>query len=101
MPQILVALDYTLGKPQQIVIAGERDAEDTGALLREVHGTYSPNKIVLLADTDGAAFLAAKLPALREMNPIDGQATAYVCENFTCRAPVTDPAELRALLQQS
>jgi uncharacterized protein YyaL (SSP411 family) len=29
---------------------------------------------------------------------IDGQATAYVCENFTCQAPVTNPDNLRKLL---
>jgi uncharacterized protein YyaL (SSP411 family) len=69
--------------------------------LREVHHAYLPNRILLLADGESAAFLAEKLEALREMKPIDGRATAYVCENFTCRAPVTAPAELRALLQQS
>jgi hypothetical protein len=46
----------------------------------------------------GGAFLAQKLEVLREMKPVDGKATAYVCENFTCQAPVTDPAALRALL---
>jgi hypothetical protein len=101
MPQMLVALDYSLSKPQQIVIAGERDAEDTRALLREVHRAYLPNRILLLVDREGGAFLAEKLEALREMKPIDGGAAAYVCENFTCRAPVTEPAELSALLQQS
>jgi uncharacterized protein YyaL (SSP411 family) len=29
---------------------------------------------------------------------VDGKAAAYVCENFTCQAPVTDPAKLRELL---
>ena len=91
MPQMLVALEASLSKPQQIVIAGEGERE----LLREVHRHYLPNKLLLKGGDD---FLAQKLPELREMKSLDGNATAYVCENFTCRAPVTDPEALRALL---
>src|SRR5438552_2166340 len=36
MPQLLVALDYSLGKPLQIVIEGRKDAPETKALLNEV-----------------------------------------------------------------
>jgi len=32
------------------------------------------------------------------MSAINGNAAAYVCENFTCKAPVTDPKALRDLL---
>jgi competence protein ComEA len=42
--------------------------------------------------------LAAKLEEMKEMRPIDGKAAAYVCENFTCKAPVTLTEELRKLL---
>ena len=94
MPQMLVAFDASLSKPRQIVIAGKRDAKDTRRLLREVHRHYLPNKLLLMPDK----FLAEKLPELREMKAIDGKATAYVCENFTCQAPVTDQVSLGKLL---
>jgi uncharacterized protein YyaL (SSP411 family) len=29
---------------------------------------------------------------------VDGKTAAYVCENFTCKAPVTDPKQLAELL---
>ncbi len=99
MPQMLVALDQSLRKPRQIVIAGKRDDAGTRALLHEVHQHYLPGRILILAD-DGAGekFLGERLEVLREMKAIDGKPTAYVCENFTCKAPVTDPAALRKIL---
>ena len=50
MPQMLVALDFSLTKPKQIIIAGQPGAADTRELLEEVHRHYLPNTIVLLAD---------------------------------------------------
>ena len=98
---MLVALDYSLGKPRQIVIAGERAKPDTKKLLGEVRRHYLPTAIVLLADQgEGQQYLGEKLEAIREMKMIDGKATAYVCENFTCQAPVTDARELRKLLSR-
>jgi uncharacterized protein YyaL (SSP411 family) len=100
MPQMLVALDLSLSMPRQIVVAGERDSKETAALLREVHCHFLPNKVLLLADgADGQKYLEENLEALRGMKPIDGKAAAYVCENFACQAPVTDPAELGEFLR--
>jgi len=100
MPQMLVALGLSLSTPWQIVIAGKTDAKETRALLKEVHQHFLPNKILLLADgEDGQKYLEEKLEALRGMKPIGGKAAAYVCENFSCKAPVTDPAALGELLR--
>ncbi|MEE9149598.1 MAG: hypothetical protein V3U27_19635, partial [Candidatus Tectomicrobia bacterium] len=42
------------------------------------------------------------LPLLRQVltgkTQIDGKATVYVCHNFTCSLPLTDPEALRARL---
>ena len=100
MPQLLVALDFSLSKPRQIVVAGGRNAPETRALLAEVHRHFLPNKILLLADGgEGQEFLEEKLAALRGMKPLNGKPAAYVCENFTCQAPVNDPAALGKLLE--
>ena len=100
MPQMLVALDFSLNKPRQIIVAGKHDAPETRALIAEVHRHFVPNKVLMLADGDeGQKFLEEKLEALRAMKPMDGKSTAYICENFTCKAPVTDPKALGRLLR--
>jgi len=96
---MLVAFNSSLSKPRQIVIAGKRNDPATKALLAEVHRHFLPNKILLLADGgDGQRYLGEKLEAIRAMSMVDGKPAAYVCENFTCKAPVTDVKVLRDLL---
>ena len=109
MPQMLVALEYSLAKPRQIVIAGRIDPLKDGfaaannnatkTLLAELHRHFLPNKILILADGgDGQKFFAEKNEAIGAMTPIDSKPAAYVCENFICKAPVTDPRELEKVL---
>jgi uncharacterized protein len=99
MPQMLVALDYSLAKPRQIVVAGKIDDGATKALLAEVHRHFLPNKILILADGgEDQKFFSEKNEAIRAMSPVDGKPAAYVCENFTCKAPVSDSKALGNLL---
>jgi uncharacterized protein len=101
MPQMLVALDYSLSKPRQIVIAGKKDAPETKALLKEVYCHFLAKTVLLLADgSEGQKYLGGKNEAIRAMSPVEGKPAAYVCENFTCKAPVTDSTTLRELLSR-
>ena len=47
---------------------------------------------------EGQAWLGERLEFIRAAGPVDGKPAAYVCENFACRLPVTDPVELRRAL---
>ncbi|MEI8138616.1 MAG: thioredoxin domain-containing protein [bacterium] len=99
MPQLLVALDFQLTTPRQIIIAGLPEATDTRTLLREVHSRFIPNKVLLLAEGEtGQAFLAQYLPFLKNVCMVDGKATAYICENYSCQLPITDRRILNAIL---
>jgi len=101
MPQILVALDFSSRKPRQIVIAGKKDAPETKALLSEVHRHFLPTTILLVADgAEGQKYLGEDLEAIHGMSMVDEKPAAYVCENFTCKAPVIDSNQLAKLLAQ-
>jgi uncharacterized protein len=100
MPQMLVALDFSSSKPRQIVIAGKKDAPSTKALVTEVHRHFLPKTTLFLADgAEGQKYLGERNEAIRAMSMVDGKPAAYVCENFTCKAPVTDPKQLAGLLE--
>src|SRR6266487_4604951 len=99
MPQMLVAVENSLGKPRQIVIAGKKDSSETKALLKEVRRHFLPNTIVILADAnEGQKYLGERNEAVRAMSVVEGKPAVYVCENFTCKAPVTDAKALFQLL---
>jgi uncharacterized protein YyaL (SSP411 family) len=82
VPQMLVALEYARAKKREVVLATGPGIED---FLRELRSRFLPYTAVLL-DRPG-------------FGPVDGKATAYVCENFACQLPTTDLGRLRELLQ--
>lgn len=98
-PQLLAALNTSLAKPKQIVFAAKPDAADLKPLLRELHQRFIPNKLVLLADSGpGQAYLSQRLSFIETTAPIDGKATAFVCENFVCQLPTTDINQFKNLI---
>ncbi|KAG7506313.1 spermatogenesis-associated protein 20 isoform X1 [Solea senegalensis] len=94
MVRSLMAQHYTL---KQIVICGRRDASDTASLLAAVNSLFLPHKVLMLNDSSDG-FLSRRLPALSSMSQQSGVAAAYVCQDFSCSLPVTDPEDLRRLL---
>ena len=93
----LGAVDFALSRVREVAIVGRPGADDTGALLAEVWRAYQPNRVVAMAAPgDGAA--VAEIPLLAERTALGGRATAYVCEHFVCKLPVTDPGALAAQL---
>ena len=93
--QWLQALSFTLSKPREVAIVGDPDSADTQALLRLVRSGYRPFQVVALGApaTDESA-----MPLLRDRGLVDEQAAAYVCRDFACLAPETEPSILQTRL---
>jgi uncharacterized protein len=100
MPQMLCALELALEPPRHVVLAGDPHAADFRALTAVLHASIGHRRMLLGVDgAEAQAWIADRAPWLAEMKPIDGRATAFMCEEFACQAPVSDPAALRALLE--
>lgn len=83
----LAAAEAALAGPEEIAVvgpAGERDALHRAALLRT-----SPGAVVVAADAG-----TEDVPLLADRPMVDDRPTAYVCRDFVCSLPVTDPAAL-------
>ncbi len=95
--RLVSALDFYLSQPYEIALIGETGAPDMSALIRTVYSLYLPNKVLAgcTPDDEEAAELT---PLLVGRSTRDGKATAYVCVNYACQNPTTDPEELRRQL---
>jgi hypothetical protein len=91
---LLQALDFHLVPVCEVALVGAGGA-GLRELERVVRGAFRPH--VVLAGGDGED--DGGVPLLAGRTARDGAATAYVCERFACRTPVTEPAELEALLK--
>ncbi len=63
-----------------------------GALEHVARAEFRPYMVLAGGAPDGVPLLAGR-------TPVDGRPAAYVCQDFACRRPVTEPAELAALLR--
>ena len=115
----LAALDFYVSSTKEIAIVGPREDPATQKLLDTVFSRFLPNKVVVGAEVGQPAFSDAispqlplnkggqgvisthsELPLLLDRGMVDGRPTAYVCRNYVCQLPVTDPEALAAQLAE-
>jgi uncharacterized protein YyaL (SSP411 family) len=95
----LSALDSLVNPGKEIAIIGNPGAADTRALASEVWSRFLPNAVLAVAGS-GTAANAETFALLEGRAMTNDSATAYVCERFVCKVPVTDAAELGGLLSE-
>ena len=100
--QLMSALQRGAGPSLEVVIAGKPGADDTTALIDTVREMYLPQAAVLLVPPGEAGAAIRRIATFADgYEPVEGKAAAYVCRDFTCQLPTTDPAKLTALLMEA
>ncbi|GAA2370221.1 thioredoxin domain-containing protein [Nonomuraea africana] len=86
-----------LAGPVEVAVVGPGDDPRTAALHRAALLADVPGLVVALGTETGTApdGAGAVVPLLKGRGPVEGAPAAYVCRGFTCRLPVTTPADLR------
>jgi hypothetical protein len=96
LPFMASALSMAHASPQQIVIVGAAGAEDTSALWHAAHAGYRPFATMMrVTPGDIQQRLSSRMPWIENMTQRGGGAVAYICRDFTCDAPTSDPDTLR------
>jgi uncharacterized protein YyaL (SSP411 family) len=88
---LLCALDFHLARPREIAVIGNPESEETALVLREIRRRYQPNKVL-------ACGMDQSIALLKDRPQVAGKPTVYVCENYTCKRPITDLEELTSVL---
>jgi uncharacterized protein YyaL (SSP411 family) len=79
----LCALDLHFSPPREIAVIGPPDADVARAAL----APFQPNTVVAFGPSED-------VPLLHGKGLVDGRPAVYVCENFACQRPVTEPSSL-------
>ncbi|MGE5360727.1 MAG: thioredoxin domain-containing protein, partial [Bacteroidales bacterium] len=101
VPMMLAALSVWRSSPQEIAIVGSAGSQDTKALLAAVAFSYLPAAVVVPVDPGCQAALSRLLPFVESMTMLDGRATAYVCRDFACNRPTTEPYEVQEHIRRT
>ncbi len=100
--QLMSALEFALNPSYEVVIVGDRQKQDTRAMLSALREPFIPQKVVLFRTEDptAAADITDLAPFTRSMVTRNGLATAYVCQDFACRLPTTSVDQMLKSLRQ-
>jgi uncharacterized protein YyaL (SSP411 family) len=96
----MVALDFLSGPSYEVVIAGDSRADDTKNMLKILKTNFLPNKVLLLNPTEEESPKLHKIvPHIIKKSSINGQATSYICTNYSCKEPTTDVEKMIKILE--
>ncbi len=99
---LVAGIQAAAGPSLEIVIAGSPSDPGTVALLDVVRAEYLPDTALLLVpDGEGGRRIRSLAPFAEHHSSVEGKPAAYVCRDFACKQPTTDPEALRKLLEEA
>ncbi len=97
MPLMTAALHGRETPRGQLVIVGPPEDPETRAMLRAYWSGFRPDTVLIPLHEGQRDALTPLAPFVATLPMINGKPTAYLCEEFACRLPVTSAGELERL----
>ena len=94
----IMAADFLLNGPLELAFVGSRADPWHDRLLDEVARHFMPYRIIAHGNPDDPE---SRHPLLKGKHLVEGQAALYVCRNYTCRAPLTNPKDVTQALTEA
>ena len=91
---MLLAVEFHLGDPREVVIAGDPGDETTRAMLSKLRQEFPVHHVIAVVHDGNREDLERISPVFKGKIRVDGKPTAYVCRRGVCEAPVTDPGQI-------
>jgi uncharacterized protein YyaL (SSP411 family) len=93
--QFITAVDFAIGPSYEVVIAGRSDSNDTREMINALRRHFIPNMVTILRPVEENEPGIDRLAGfVKDHISIDDRATAYVCQNNSCKAPTTEVAKM-------
>jgi uncharacterized protein YyaL (SSP411 family) len=93
LSHLLRAMDFHLARVKEVALVAPTEGDGLGELARVVRSAFRPH-LVLAGGPEGTE----RPELMRARSAVEGRPAAYVCQNFACRRPVTEPEQLDAAL---
>ncbi len=87
-PEMLMALDYTIGPSREVVLAYHKDDAEAMSMRQEIFKYFAPNQVVLYHVEGRKESLDSISSFVKDKQAVSGRAAAFICQNFTCQLPV-------------
>ncbi|MDH4303869.1 MAG: DUF255 domain-containing protein [Nitrospira sp.] len=91
----LTVVDFLTEGPVELALVGDATHKAFDSLRQAVAPCYLPNRII----ATGSPSTPSSLPLLKDRPAVSGLPTLYICRNYTCRQPITDPHLVAEALQ--
>jgi uncharacterized protein YyaL (SSP411 family) len=95
---MMCALEFAAGPSFEVVITGNKDSNDTVEMIKKLNENFYPNMVTIFRPPEKNGEIDLIAEYLKDYECIESRATAYVCRNNACAAPVTDPQKMLELI---
>ncbi|MGD9851243.1 MAG: aldo/keto reductase [Nitrospirales bacterium] len=94
-PKSLMVADFLLRGPMELALVGKPGTQPYDQIIQTVHKTFVPYRILAYRHDDRED---TTHPLVRDKTQINGKPALFICKNFACQAPLTNPDEVASAL---